>query len=128
MVIHQPQYRDLFLRQFKIRKGLCEMTIAGPMRQPDVKPDNGIQFTNIVILWQFSCRCFGHAPILSPGTLVQLLVEHTIPSKTREDSTMAHFPDSPNSTGFNTPNRIEANIADLIHEGEIEGVFFWGPA
>jgi carotenoid cleavage dioxygenase len=32
---------------------------------------------------------------------------------------MAHFPDTPNFTGFNTPSRIEADIADLVHTGEI---------
>lgn len=32
---------------------------------------------------------------------------------------MAHFPDTPSFTGFNTPSRIEADIADLAHEGEI---------
>lgn len=32
---------------------------------------------------------------------------------------MAHFPDSPSFTGFNTPSRIEADIAGLVHEGEI---------
>ncbi|WP_374528911.1 carotenoid oxygenase family protein [Novosphingobium sp.] len=32
---------------------------------------------------------------------------------------MAHFPDSPSFTGFNTPSRIEADIADLAHVGEI---------
>lgn len=41
---------------------------------------------------------------------------------------MAHFPDTPNFTGFNTPSRIEADIADLVHDGEIprelEGAFY----
>ncbi len=32
---------------------------------------------------------------------------------------MAHFPDTPSFTGFNTPSRIEADIADLSHVGEI---------
>ena len=32
---------------------------------------------------------------------------------------MAHFPDTPSFTGFNTPSRIEADIAGLVHEGEI---------
>ena len=32
---------------------------------------------------------------------------------------MAHFPDTPSFTGFNTPSRIEADIADLVHTGEI---------
>ncbi|MCJ2183443.1 carotenoid oxygenase family protein [Novosphingobium sp. 1949] len=32
---------------------------------------------------------------------------------------MAHFPQSPSFTGFNTPSRIEADIADLAHEGTI---------
>ena len=32
---------------------------------------------------------------------------------------MAHFPDTPNFTGFNTPSRIEADIADLVPTGEI---------
>ncbi|HEY1725449.1 MAG TPA: carotenoid oxygenase family protein [Steroidobacteraceae bacterium] len=32
---------------------------------------------------------------------------------------MAHFPDTVNFTGFNTPSRIEADIADLAHEGTI---------
>ncbi|QVM83546.1 carotenoid oxygenase family protein [Novosphingobium decolorationis] len=32
---------------------------------------------------------------------------------------MSHFPDSPSFTGFNTPSRIEADIADLAHEGAI---------
>jgi carotenoid cleavage dioxygenase len=32
---------------------------------------------------------------------------------------MAHFPSSPSFTGFNTPSRIEADIADLAHEGVI---------
>ena len=41
---------------------------------------------------------------------------------------MAHFPDTPSFTGFNTPSRIEADIADLQHEGtippELHGAFF----
>ena len=32
---------------------------------------------------------------------------------------MAEFPNSPSFTGFNTPSRIEADIADLAHEGTI---------
>lgn len=32
---------------------------------------------------------------------------------------MAQFPDTPGVTGFNTPSRIEADIADLAHEGTI---------
>jgi carotenoid cleavage dioxygenase-like enzyme len=32
---------------------------------------------------------------------------------------MAHFPDTPSFTGFNTPSRIEADIADLDIVGEI---------
>lgn len=32
---------------------------------------------------------------------------------------MAAFPSTPAFTGFNTPSRIEADIADLAHEGEI---------
>ncbi len=32
---------------------------------------------------------------------------------------MAHFPDSPSFTGFNTPSRIEADMADLVHQGAI---------
>ena len=41
---------------------------------------------------------------------------------------MAHFPDTPAFTGFNTPSRIEADIADLQHEGtippELDGAFY----
>ena len=41
---------------------------------------------------------------------------------------MAQFPDNPNFTGFNTPSRIEADIADLQHTGtippELDGAFF----
>jgi len=41
---------------------------------------------------------------------------------------MAQFPDTPNFTGFNKPSRIEADIADLQHEGdippELDGAFF----
>lgn len=41
---------------------------------------------------------------------------------------MAHFPDTPNFTGFNTPSRIEADIADLVHTGqiprELDGAFY----
>ena len=41
---------------------------------------------------------------------------------------MAHFPDTPSFTGFNTPSRIEADITDLEHEGtippELNGAFF----
>ncbi len=41
---------------------------------------------------------------------------------------MANFPDTPNFTGFNSPSRIEADIADLVHEGvippELNGAFF----
>lgn len=41
---------------------------------------------------------------------------------------MAQFPDSPAFTGFNKPSRIEADIADLQHEGtipaELDGAFF----
>jgi carotenoid cleavage dioxygenase-like enzyme len=32
---------------------------------------------------------------------------------------MAHFPDTPSFTGFNTPTRIEADVADLDVSGEI---------
>jgi carotenoid cleavage dioxygenase-like enzyme len=32
---------------------------------------------------------------------------------------MSHFPPTASFTGFNTPSRIEADIADLVHEGEI---------
>ena len=41
---------------------------------------------------------------------------------------MAHFPDTPSFTGFNMPSRIEADIADLVHEGaipaELDGAFY----
>ena len=35
---------------------------------------------------------------------------------------MAHFPETPNFTGFNTPSRVEADVFDLPHEGEIPGL------
>ena len=41
---------------------------------------------------------------------------------------MAHFPESPSFTGFNTPSRIESDIADLVHAGdiptELSGAFY----
>jgi len=41
---------------------------------------------------------------------------------------MAHFPDTPSYTGFNTPSRIECDIPNLVHEGtippELNGAFF----
>ena len=41
---------------------------------------------------------------------------------------MAHFPDTPSFTGFNTPARFEADILDLAVEGEIpaelDGAFY----
>jgi carotenoid cleavage dioxygenase len=41
---------------------------------------------------------------------------------------VAHFPDSPAFTGFNTPSRIECDIPNLAHEGvippELNGAFF----
>jgi carotenoid cleavage dioxygenase-like enzyme len=41
---------------------------------------------------------------------------------------MAHFPDTPNFTGFNSPSRVEADIENLAHEGEIpreiDGAFY----
>ena len=41
---------------------------------------------------------------------------------------MAHFPDTPSFTGFNTPSRIEADILRLVHRGaipnELDGAFF----
>lgn len=41
---------------------------------------------------------------------------------------MSHFPQTPSFTGFNTPSRIEADIADLAHEGtipaELNGAFY----
>ena len=41
---------------------------------------------------------------------------------------MTHFPDTPSFTGFNTPSRIEADIADLDVKGEIpvelDGAFY----
>jgi carotenoid cleavage dioxygenase len=41
---------------------------------------------------------------------------------------MSHFPETPAFTGFNTPSRIEADIADLAHEGtippELNGAFY----
>jgi carotenoid cleavage dioxygenase-like enzyme len=41
---------------------------------------------------------------------------------------MANFPQTMNYTGFNTPSRIEADIADLVHEGsippELNGAFY----
>lgn len=41
---------------------------------------------------------------------------------------MVHFPDTPSFKGFNKPSRIEADIKDLQHEGEIpkgiDGAFF----
>lgn len=41
---------------------------------------------------------------------------------------MSKFPDTPSFTGFNTPSRIEADIADLSHEGvippELNGAFY----
>lgn len=41
---------------------------------------------------------------------------------------MAQFPDTPSFTGFNTPSRIEADIADLQYTGtiprELDGAFF----
>lgn len=40
---------------------------------------------------------------------------------------MAHFPETPSFTGFNTPSRIEADIADLDMIGtvppELDGAF-----
>ncbi len=41
---------------------------------------------------------------------------------------MAQFPDTPSFTGFNTPSRIEADIADLEVKGvvppELDGAFY----
>ena len=41
---------------------------------------------------------------------------------------MAQFPDTPSFTGFNTPSRVEADIADLAHTGtippELDGAFY----
>ena len=41
---------------------------------------------------------------------------------------MAHFPETPSFTGFNTPSRVEAEIADLDVKGEIptelDGAFY----
>jgi carotenoid cleavage dioxygenase-like enzyme len=41
---------------------------------------------------------------------------------------MAHFPQTANFTGFNTPSRVEADVLDLPHEGEIppelDGAFY----
>jgi carotenoid cleavage dioxygenase-like enzyme len=41
---------------------------------------------------------------------------------------MANFPQTMSFTGFNTPSRIEADIADLVHEGtippELNGAFY----
>jgi carotenoid cleavage dioxygenase len=41
---------------------------------------------------------------------------------------VSHCPASPSFTGFNTPSRIEADIADLAHEGtippELNGAFY----
>ncbi|WP_091149006.1 carotenoid oxygenase family protein [Novosphingobium sp. CF614] len=41
---------------------------------------------------------------------------------------MAHFPTTASFTGMNMPSRIEADIADLVHEGtipqELDGAFF----
>ncbi len=41
---------------------------------------------------------------------------------------MAEFPNTPNYTGFNTPSRIEADIADLAHTGtipaQLNGAFY----
>ncbi|TKD50372.1 carotenoid oxygenase family protein [Sphingomonas baiyangensis] len=41
---------------------------------------------------------------------------------------MAHFPDTPSFTGFNTPSRVEADIADLDVKGaippELNGAFY----
>jgi carotenoid cleavage dioxygenase-like enzyme len=41
---------------------------------------------------------------------------------------MAHFPDTPSFTGFNTPSRIEADIVNLAHQGtippELDGAFY----
>ena len=41
---------------------------------------------------------------------------------------MAHFPATLSFTGMNTPSRIEADIADLVHEGtipyELDGAFY----
>lgn len=41
---------------------------------------------------------------------------------------MAHFPRTASFTGFNTPSRIEADVADLAHQGviprELDGAFF----
>jgi len=41
---------------------------------------------------------------------------------------MAHFPETFSFTGFNTPSRIEADVADLVHEGtippELNGAFY----
>ena len=41
---------------------------------------------------------------------------------------MSHFPQTPAFTGFNEPSRLEADIADLVHEGqipdELNGAFY----
>jgi carotenoid cleavage dioxygenase-like enzyme len=41
---------------------------------------------------------------------------------------MAQFPATPSFTGFNTPSRIEADVADLVHTGtipqELNGAFY----
>src|SRR6185503_3347846 len=49
--------------------------------------------------------------------LAESLVEHTIAGKERNP--MAHFPQTPAFTGFNTPSRVEADVLDLPHEGTI---------
>ena len=41
---------------------------------------------------------------------------------------MAHYPESPSFTGFNTPSRLEADASNLVHEGtipaELNGAFY----
>ena len=38
---------------------------------------------------------------------------------------MAHFPESPSFTGFNTPSRIEADAFNLAHQGTHPGGTQW---
>src|SRR5687768_778730 len=46
----------------------------------------------------------------------------------KERNPMAHFPQTPNFTGFNTPSRVEADVFDLPHQGtippELDGAFY----
>ena len=110
------------------------MAVDRAVREADVEADDAVEAAQLVGLAALSSVKVGASTSLYPRPKPACLIVSGAYNRSRqggarkERNPMAHFPDTPTFTGFNTPSRVEADVHDLPHEGtippELDGAFY----